>query len=67
MGEAGHPGPIDTQLDSTEWRGTPGCTVPASPFALRRARVDLAEPPDLASTGTRRLSSVSDGVPVAPS
>ena len=34
-------GPIDTQLDSSEWRGTPGSTILASPFALQRHGVDL--------------------------
>ena len=66
MGEVGHPGPIDTQLDSTEWRGTSGSTVPANLFALHQERVDL-ELSNIASTGTGRLSLVSDSVPVVPS
>ena len=51
MGEAGHPGPVDTQLDTLEERATPASTVPASPHALRRV-VPMGEPLD---------SSLSEG------
>ena len=65
VGEASHPGPVDTHLDTLEERGTPPSTVPASPHALRRA-VPMAEPLDSVLSGTRRLSLMSDGVPVVP-
>ena len=57
MGEASHPSPVDTQLDSPEERATPaGSTVPASPHALRRAGAPMVEPSDSVLSGTRRLS-----------
>ena len=65
VGEASHPGPVDTQLDTLEERGSPPLTVPASPHALRRA-VPMVEPLDSLLSGTRRLSLMSDGVPVVP-
>ena len=58
-------GPLDTQLDSTELRVVP--TVPASAPALRRAGVHLEEEPSDSWTGGRRLSLMSDGVPIVPS
>ena len=65
VGEASHPGPVDSQLDTLEERGNPPSTVPANPHALRRV-VPMAEPLDSLLSGTRRLSLMSDGVPVVP-
>ena len=50
VGEAGHPGPVDTQLDTLEERATPASTVLASPYALRRV-VPMGEPLDSSLSG----------------
>ena len=60
-------GPLNTQLDSTELRVVPTrSTVPASEPALRRAGVHLEEELSDSWTGGRRLSLMSDGVPIVP-
>ena len=58
--EASHPGPLHTQLDSTEWRVTPTeSTVPASLPTLRRAE----EPESTVPASSRVLFAAGQAEP----
>ena len=61
--EVGHPGPVDIQLDTLESHSSIHSACQST--RLRRV-VPMGEPLDSSLSGTRRLSLMSDGVPVAP-